>query len=107
MNHLFLDNMLHIFCGTHFAADIFCLLVFTAEMITKINHMGLIGSGDTSYLKDRWCQFDASMLFFILISVILQTFELLDLVQSKYTPLSVLRSPRPLIMIRFIRVFLR
>ena len=76
-------------------------------MITKINHMGLIGSGDTSYLKDRWCQFDASMLFFILISVILQTFELLDLVKSKYTPLSVLRSPRPLIMIRFIRVFLR
>ena len=41
-------------------------------MITKINHMGLIGSGDKSYLKDRWCQFDAVMLFFILISVILQ-----------------------------------
>ena len=88
-----------------YSVDIFCLLVFVAEMITKINHMGLI-TGEKSYLKDRWCQFDASMLFFILISVILQTFELMKLV-LKYSPLSVLRSPRPLIMIRFIRVFLK
>ena len=89
-----------------YAVDWFCVLVFTAEMITKINHMGMI-SGEKSYLKDRWCQFDASMLFFIVISVILQTFEMLGLVKNKYSPLSVLRSPRPLIMIRFIRVFLK
>ena len=28
--------------------------------------------GDNPYLKDHWCQFDASMVFFLWVSVILQ-----------------------------------
>ena len=47
-----------------------------------------------------------SMCFFIWISVILQTFEILKLAH-KYSPLSMLRSPRPFIMIRCIRVFFK
>jgi hypothetical protein len=85
------------------------VLAFTAEMVSKINHKGLWSTSSAleasnddnklSYLKDRWCQFDASMLFFILISVILQTLEMMDIVDP-YSPLHMLRAPRPLIMIR-------
>jgi len=32
---------------------------------------------DKSYLKDHWCQFDASMVIFLWLSVILQMFEML------------------------------
>ncbi len=82
-------------------ADIICVVVFTAEMISKIKDRSLI-VGDKAYLRDRWCQFDATMLFFIFVSTLLQTFEVAGLA-SEYSPLSILRAPRPLIMIRFIR----
>ena len=54
-----------------YVTDWITLVIFTAEMVTKIHHMGLI-SDEKSYLKDKWCKFDASMCFFIWISVILQ-----------------------------------
>ena len=54
----------------------------------------------------RWCQFDAVMAFFILLSVILQTFEILEVIHKNHH-WTMLRSPRPLIMIRMIRVFLK
>jgi hypothetical protein len=41
-----------------YIADCITLLGFTAEMVTKINHMGLY-SNEKSYLKDKWCRFDA------------------------------------------------
>lgn len=62
--------------------------------------------GEKPYLKDHWCQFDASMVFFLWMSVILQCFEVMEMVE-KFSSLSILRSPRPLIMIRFLRVFLK
>ena len=62
--------------------------------------------GEAPYLKDRWCRFDAIMLVFLWISVVLQALELTALVPSA-SYLSILRAPRPLIMIRFIRVFLK
>lgn len=88
-----------------FVSDCICLVAFTVEMVAKINHMGLFHD-EKAYLKDKWCRFDATMCFFIWISVILQTFEILH-IAHKYSPLSMLRSPRPLILIRFIRVFLK
>ena len=84
--------------GTY-VADWITLLAFTAEMVTKINHMGLL-SDEKSYLKDKWCRFDASMCFFIWISVILQTFQILE-IAHKSSPLCMLRSPRPFIMLRY------
>ena len=54
-----------------YVTDWITLVIFTAEMVTKIHHLGLI-SDEKSYLKDKWCKFDASMCFFIWISVILQ-----------------------------------
>ncbi|KAI5641499.1 ion transport protein domain-containing protein [Phthorimaea operculella] len=88
-----------------FAIDCSVTLLFTAEMIAKMHIRGIL-KGDVAYLKDHWCQFDASMVFFLWVSVILQMFELTAIV-PRYSYLSILRAPRPLIMIRFLRVFLK
>lgn len=88
-----------------FGCDLFVTFLFTAEMIAKMHIRGIL-KGDVPYLKDRWCQFDASMVFFHWVSIILHTFEMLGIVQN-FSYLTILRAPRPLIMIRFIRVFLK
>lgn len=113
-----------------FAIDCTVTLLFTAEMIAKMHIRGILKvcdflvlwcnvfflfvynlskiflQGDVAYLKDHWCQFDASMVFFLWVSVLLQMFELTGIV-PRYSYLSILRAPRPLIMIRFLRVFLK
>ncbi|XP_039764924.1 sodium leak channel non-selective protein isoform X4 [Pararge aegeria] len=106
-----------------FAVDCCVTLLFTAEMIAKMHIRGILKyskyrkvlnyykiviacQGDVAYLKDHWCQFDASMVFFLWVSVLLQMFELTGIV-PRYSYLSILRAPRPLIMIRFLRVFLK
>lgn len=114
-----------------FFCDTFVTLLFTAEMIAKMHIRGIfkvrqmhtIGKkpstdlvlfpflqkslqGDVPYIRDHWCQFDATMVFFLWISIILQVFEVLEIV-PKFSYFSVLRAPRPLIMIRFLRVFLK
>ncbi|XP_063242181.1 sodium leak channel NALCN isoform X2 [Bacillus rossius redtenbacheri] len=88
-----------------FCCDLVITFLFTAEMIAKMHIRGIL-RGDVPYLKDHWCQFDASMVFFLWVSVILQMFEMLSIV-PRFSYLSILRAPRPLIMIRFIRVFLK
>lgn len=85
--------------------DISVALLFTAEMITKIFLRSLL-KGEKPYLKSRWCQFDASMCLFLWVSIVLQILEILAIV-PRFSSLSILRSPRPLIMIRFLRVFLK
>ncbi|XP_053950819.1 sodium leak channel NALCN isoform X1 [Anastrepha ludens] len=88
-----------------FVSDTAVTLLFTAEMIAKMHIRGVL-HGEVPYLTDHWCQFDASMVFFLWISIILQVFEVLEIV-PKFSYLSILRAPRPLIMIRFLRVFLK
>ncbi|XP_076258315.1 sodium leak channel non-selective protein na isoform X4 [Rhynchophorus ferrugineus] len=90
---------------TTFCIDSAVTILFTSEMIAKMHIRGIL-KGDRPYLKDHWCQFDASMVFFLWISVILQIFEIIGIVPT-YSYLSILRTPRPLIMIRFLRVFLK
>nr|CAI5822884.1 unnamed protein product [Callosobruchus analis] len=90
---------------TTFIVDSVVTMLFTAEMIAKMHIRGIL-KGDRPYLKDHWCQFDASMVFFLWVSVILQVFEILNVV-PQFSYLSILRAPRPLIMIRFLRVFLK
>lgn len=89
-----------------FCCDLFVTFLFTAEMIAKMHIRGIL-KGEQPYLKDRWCQFDASMVFFHWVSVILHMFSMMNLVDRDKNHLSILRAPRPLIMIRFIRVFLK
>ncbi|KAG8230126.1 hypothetical protein J437_LFUL010618, partial [Ladona fulva] len=88
-----------------FCVDLVVTFLFTAEMIAKMHIRGIL-KGEVPYLKDHWCQFDASMVLLLWISIILQMFELLSIV-ARFSCLSILRAPRPLIMIRFIRVFLK
>ncbi|KAJ8920483.1 hypothetical protein NQ315_005352 [Exocentrus adspersus] len=90
---------------TTFSVDSVVTVLFTSEMIAKMHIRGIL-KGDRPYLQDHWCQFDASMVFFLWISVILQIFEMLSIV-PRFSYLSILRAPRPLIMIRFLRVFLK
>lgn len=54
-----------------FIVDIVTGIVFTIEMVFKIYSRGLI-KGQNPYAKDRWCQFDATMVLFIWISILLQ-----------------------------------
>ncbi|KAF2357306.1 Ion transport domain [Trinorchestia longiramus] len=86
------------------AADLYVTLLFTAEMIVKMYSLGII-RGETPYLKDRWCQYDACMVFFHWVSIVLHVFELMLWVDP-YAALSVLRAPRPLIVVRLVRLFL-
>ncbi|XP_077301689.1 sodium leak channel non-selective protein na [Arctopsyche grandis] len=88
-----------------FSCDFIVTFLFTAEMIAKMHIRGIL-KGEVPYLKDHWCQFDASMVFFLWVSVILQMFEMPGVV-PRFSYLSILRAPRPLIMIRFLRVFLK
>ncbi|KYM83609.1 Sodium leak channel non-selective protein [Atta colombica] len=87
-----------------FICDLIITFLFTAEMIAKMHIRGIL-KRDKSYLKDHWCQFDGFMVIFLWLSVILQMFEMLGFIKFSYA--SIARSPRPLIMIRFLRVFLK
>lgn len=62
-----------------FVCDTTVTLLFTAEMIAKMHIRGVL-KGEVPYLKDHWCQFDASMVFFLWNSIILQVFEMLGIV---------------------------
>uniref|UniRef100_A0A3B4G165 Sodium leak channel NALCN n=1 Tax=Pundamilia nyererei TaxID=303518 RepID=A0A3B4G165_9CICH len=62
--------------------------------------------GDNSYVKDRWCMFDGFMVFFIWVSLVLQVFEIAELV-DQMSPWGMLRIPRALIMIRAFRIYFR
>lgn len=88
-----------------FGIDLIVTLVFTMEMFAKIKTRGLL-QGDQAYLKDRWCQFDVIMLLFLIISVSLHVLELAEIVDL-YSFLSCIRAPRPLILVRLIRVSLK
>lgn len=83
-----------------FVIDIFVTLVFSAEFISKVHSRGF-----KAYTHDRWSQFDAIMLFCLYISLALHVFEITGHVEP-YSPTSILRAPRPLIMVRLVRVFL-
>lgn len=54
-----------------FIVDIITGIVFTIEMAFKIYSRGFL-RGPSPYAKDRWCQFDATMVLFIWISILLQ-----------------------------------
>ncbi|KQL03123.1 sodium leak channel non-selective protein-like protein [Amazona aestiva] len=62
--------------------------------------------GDSSYVKDRWCVFDGFMVFCLWVSLVLQVFEIAEIV-DQMSPWGMLRIPRPLIMIRAFRIYFR
>ncbi|XP_022100553.1 sodium leak channel non-selective protein-like isoform X1 [Acanthaster planci] len=88
-----------------FVMDIIVCVIFTAEMIAKMHMKGVI-RGEAPYLKDNWCVFDAIMVLLVWVSVALQFFQLIEVVNA-VTVYSILRSPRPLMAIRCVRVYLK
>lgn len=88
-----------------FAVDVIVTAFFTIEAAAKISTRGLF-MGETAYTKDRWCQFDGLLVIFHWVSLGLHIFEMTGYVKE-YSYMTFLRAPRPLIMIRFIRVFLK
>ncbi|XP_046577854.1 LOW QUALITY PROTEIN: sodium leak channel non-selective protein-like [Haliotis rubra] len=91
-----------------FSIDMVITFLFTAEMIAKMHIRGA-WKGEAPYLKDRWCQFDGIMVLFLWTSVVLQVFEMTGSIPPEHpgSVLRILRSPRPLILIRVFRVFLK
>ncbi|KAK2503403.1 hypothetical protein MC885_021740 [Smutsia gigantea] len=88
-----------------FALDTLLMFLYTAEMIAKMHIRGIV-KGDSSYVKDRWCVFDGFMVFCLWVSLVLQVFEIADIV-DQMSPWGMLRIPRPLIMIRAFRIYFR
>uniref|UniRef100_A0A8C7SVT8 Sodium leak channel NALCN n=1 Tax=Oncorhynchus mykiss TaxID=8022 RepID=A0A8C7SVT8_ONCMY len=88
-----------------FTLDTLLMFLYTAEMIAKMHIRGII-KGDNSYVKDRWCMFDGFMVFFLWVSLVLQVFEIADVV-DQMSPWGMLRIPRALIMIRAFRIYFR
>uniref|UniRef100_A0A8B9HK44 Sodium leak channel, non-selective n=1 Tax=Astyanax mexicanus TaxID=7994 RepID=A0A8B9HK44_ASTMX len=88
-----------------FALDTLLMFLYTAEMIAKMHIRGII-KGDNSYVKDRWCMFDGFMVVFLWVSLVLQVFEIAELV-DQMSPWGMLRIPRALIMIRAFRIYFR
>ncbi|CAH6821576.1 Nalcn [Phodopus roborovskii] len=88
-----------------FTLDTLLMFLYTAEMIAKMHIRGIV-KGDTSYVKDRWCVFDGFMVFCLWVSLVLQAFEIADIV-DQMSPWGMLRIPRPLIMIRAFRIYFR
>ncbi|XP_072180421.1 sodium leak channel NALCN-like [Diadema setosum] len=85
--------------------DCVVTLLFFAEMIAKMSTRGVL-FGENAYLRDNWGRFDASMVLFLWISVLLQICQITEWVNC-YTPYTILRAPRPFIMIRTFRVYLK
>uniref|UniRef100_A0A8C3R421 Sodium leak channel, non-selective n=1 Tax=Cyanoderma ruficeps TaxID=181631 RepID=A0A8C3R421_9PASS len=88
-----------------FALDTLLMFLYTAEMIAKMHIRGIV-KGDSSYVKDRWCVFDGFMVFCLWVSLVLQVFEIAEIV-DQMSPWGMLRIPRPLIMIRAFRIYFR
>uniref|UniRef100_A0A672SQG0 Sodium leak channel non-selective protein n=1 Tax=Sinocyclocheilus grahami TaxID=75366 RepID=A0A672SQG0_SINGR len=88
-----------------FAFDTLLMFLYTAEMIAKMHIRGII-KGENSYVKDRWCVFDGFMVVFLWVSLVLQVFEIAEIV-DQMSPWGMLRIPRALIMIRAFRIYFR
>ncbi|VDD88442.1 unnamed protein product [Enterobius vermicularis] len=94
-----------------FIADSIVTFIFFLEALIKIATNGLL-KDEFSYFRDRWCQFDFSLLISHIVSLCLDAFELVTIWFPQlgfryYQWYSVFRSPRPFVMIRFIRCVLR
>ncbi|CAF4823374.1 unnamed protein product [Rotaria sp. Silwood1] len=97
-NHPFLQY-------TTFIIDIICAIILTIEAVAKMKIRGIL-IDDSSYLRDRWNHFDAIMILNIYFSIILQTFELIGII-NKYSYFTLIRSPRPFILIKVLKTFLK
>lgn len=62
-----------------FVTDLVVSFLFSAEMIAKMSLRGICKKPN-GYFRDRWCRFDCVMVIFLWASLILQIFEMLNMV---------------------------
>ncbi|XP_020625719.1 sodium leak channel non-selective protein-like [Orbicella faveolata] len=85
--------------------DIVVAVVFTTEMIAQINMWGLWRK-QKAYFKKPQSIFNASMVFLIMLSILLQIIEISGYIPDNYVAFSVPRAPRALIIVRFFNVLI-
>ncbi|CAI4226086.1 unnamed protein product [Auanema sp. JU1783] len=86
-------------------------LVFLLEAIINIHHNGL-WENDSSYLRDKWSQFDLFLLIMHILSTGLHAYQLITMWfpffgLTYYDWFGIIRAPRPFVMVRFIRSIVR
>uniref|UniRef100_A0AC34QHG3 Ion transport domain-containing protein n=1 Tax=Panagrolaimus sp. JU765 TaxID=591449 RepID=A0AC34QHG3_9BILA len=91
--------------------DSFVTIVFTVEAVIKAKHFGLIWH-KSSYLRHRWSQFDLLLLIVHWISLLLYVYQIISIFLPSlnliyYEWLGVIRSMRPFIIIRLLRLLLK
>ncbi|CAK9304150.1 unnamed protein product [Gordionus sp. m RMFG-2023] len=84
-----------------FGVDIFCSLIFTIELFQKLSE-----KNPTLCWKNKWTRFDLVMVICLWSSLILQMVEIMKIVKFG-KPWSILRCPRPLIIIRLFSPLLK
>ncbi|CAF3639514.1 unnamed protein product [Adineta steineri] len=85
--------------------DIICVIILSIEAAAKMKARGVL-VGESAYLRDRWNHFDAIMVLCIYCSITLQTLELVGFV-NKSTYFTIIRAPRPFILIKVLKTFLK
>ncbi|CAF3959247.1 unnamed protein product [Rotaria sordida] len=90
---------------TTFIIDVICAIILTIEATLIMKTRGILVN-DSSYLRNRWKQFDAIMVLCIYFSIILQMFEFIGIIKE-YSYWTIIRSPRPFILINVLKTFLR
>ncbi|XP_055869131.1 sodium leak channel NALCN-like isoform X2 [Biomphalaria glabrata] len=88
--------------------DLVIMMLFTAELVAKMRIRGVF-KGEAPYMKDRWCRFDGIMVICLWGSVILQIYEIAAHPgpESLANNFRIIRAPRPLILVRVFRNFLK
>ena len=87
------------------ALDVVVTVVFTTEMIAQINMWGLWRK-QKAYFKKPQSIFNASMVFLIMLSILLQIMEISGYKPDNYVAFSIPRAPRALIIVRFFNVLI-
>jgi hypothetical protein len=99
----------HLLRWVIFFTDVTVTVIFSIEALIKIITKS---STKSPYFSDRWCQFDFFLLLCHYLSLCLQGYEISciffpKLGWSYYSWYGILRSPRPFIMIRVVREFIK
>ncbi|RUS81149.1 hypothetical protein EGW08_011090, partial [Elysia chlorotica] len=93
-----------------FVIDLVLMILFSSEMVAKMHIRG-VWKGEAPYLRDRWCQFDGVMVMCLWGSVSGQIYEMATNGPSTNNTaaaiIGIIRSPRPLILVRVFRNFLK
>ncbi|KAL7671717.1 hypothetical protein ACOME3_006621 [Neoechinorhynchus agilis] len=88
------------------AVDVICFFILSLDVVHRVRIRKQLKVGNMEVLRDKWCQFDAFMVLCLLVSIVLHVLQIGDKLK-RYEYLLMLRSPRPLILLKVIRSYLK